>query len=104
DLPDPDTPVTTVRRLCGMASETFLRLWTRAPRMNMDSSKGVLWAGLCGRFFNYPADAHSARYCDVSPKSCQPFLPKVGRAILPAAAFPGGKTPKNAGPRPGLAT
>ena len=25
--------------LCGMASETFFRLWTRAPRMRMESSK-----------------------------------------------------------------
>src|SRR3954471_20813645 len=41
DLPDPETPVTTVSRLCGIASDTSLRLWTRAPRMNMDSSKGV---------------------------------------------------------------
>jgi hypothetical protein len=28
--------------LCGIASEMFLRLWTRAPRMSMDSSKGLL--------------------------------------------------------------
>src|ERR1051326_3323626 len=48
DLPEPETPVTTVSRLCGIASDTSLRLWTRAPRMKMDSSKGVLRAGLCG--------------------------------------------------------
>src|SRR6266567_287040 len=42
DLPEPDTPVTTVSRLCGIASETSLRLWTRAPRMKMELSKGVL--------------------------------------------------------------
>jgi hypothetical protein len=28
--------------LCGIASETFLRLWTRAPRIRIDSSKGLL--------------------------------------------------------------
>jgi adenine-specific DNA glycosylase len=33
DLPEPETPVTTVRRLCGISSEMFLRLWTRAPRI-----------------------------------------------------------------------
>src|SRR5579884_1427007 len=45
DLPEPDTPVTTVSRLCGIASETSLRLWTRAPRMKMDSSKGMTQPG-----------------------------------------------------------
>src|SRR4051812_40392451 len=32
DLPDPETPVTTVRVLCGISKSMFLRLWTRAPR------------------------------------------------------------------------
>src|ERR1039458_5269192 len=41
DLPDPDTPVTTDIRLCGMSSEMFLRLWTRAPRIRMESCTGV---------------------------------------------------------------
>src|SRR5947209_929007 len=31
DLPEPDSPVTTTRRSRGISSETFLRLWTRAP-------------------------------------------------------------------------
>src|SRR6201997_3697517 len=35
DLPDPDTPVTTVRVLWGTSISTFLRLWTRAPRTTM---------------------------------------------------------------------
>src|SRR5579859_2495919 len=35
DLPDPDTPVTTVRVLCGTSKSIFLRLWTRAPRTTM---------------------------------------------------------------------
>src|SRR5256885_5940042 len=32
DLPDPETPVTTVKVLCGISKSMFLRLWTRAPR------------------------------------------------------------------------
>src|ERR1700721_506746 len=35
DLPEPDTPVTTVNVLCGTSKSTFLRLWTRAPRTTM---------------------------------------------------------------------
>src|SRR5689334_10262122 len=35
DLPDPETPVTTVRVLCGISKSTFFRLWTRAPRTTM---------------------------------------------------------------------
>src|SRR5579864_693634 len=35
DLPEPETPVTTVRVLCGISKSTFLRLWTRAPRTMM---------------------------------------------------------------------
>src|ERR1700739_1752248 len=31
DLPEPDRPVTTTRLSRGNSSETFLRLWTRAP-------------------------------------------------------------------------
>src|SRR3989475_412374 len=33
DLPDPETPVTTVSRSCGISTETFLRLFCRAPSM-----------------------------------------------------------------------
>src|SRR5688500_13410011 len=35
DFPDPDGPVTTVSCRCGISTETFLRLWFRAPRMEM---------------------------------------------------------------------
>src|SRR5215467_12436679 len=31
DLPEPESPVTTIRRSRGTSSEMFLRLWTRAP-------------------------------------------------------------------------
>src|SRR5580765_7101463 len=31
DLPDPERPVTTTRLSRGISTETFLRLWTRAP-------------------------------------------------------------------------
>src|SRR5512141_948296 len=33
DFPDPDTPVMTVSRSCGISSERFLRLFCRAPSM-----------------------------------------------------------------------
>src|SRR2546425_5983194 len=33
DLPEPETPVTTVTRSCGIPSETFFRLFCRAPSM-----------------------------------------------------------------------
>ena len=33
DFPEPDTPVTTVSRSCGISSEMFLRLFCRAPRI-----------------------------------------------------------------------
>src|SRR5579871_4769153 len=35
DLPDPERPVTTMRRSRGNSSETFFRSWTRAPWMPM---------------------------------------------------------------------
>src|SRR5690242_11308086 len=35
DLPDPETPVTTVNALCGISTSMFLRLWVRAPRTTM---------------------------------------------------------------------
>src|SRR5579883_2487575 len=31
DLPEPERPVITIRRSRGSSSETFFRLWTRAP-------------------------------------------------------------------------
>src|ERR1700730_6275718 len=37
DLPEPLTPVTTVMALWGISTLTFLRLWTRAPRIEMES-------------------------------------------------------------------
>lgn len=37
DLPDPETPLTTVSFPCGMSQETFFRLWVRAPRIMMAS-------------------------------------------------------------------
>src|SRR6185312_15452913 len=35
DLPEPETPVTTVMALCGTSKSMFLRLCTRAPRTTM---------------------------------------------------------------------
>src|SRR5438093_13459367 len=37
DFPEPLTPVTTVMALCGISTLIFFRLWTRAPRTQMDS-------------------------------------------------------------------
>src|SRR4051794_35922629 len=46
DFPEPETPVITVMRLCGISSEMFLRLCSRAPRMEMVSSNGIpVWFG-----------------------------------------------------------
>src|SRR5690242_17882868 len=42
DLPEPETPVTTVSALCGTSKSMFLRLCTRAPRTTMLSCSGVL--------------------------------------------------------------
>src|SRR5574340_797540 len=49
DLPEPETPVTTVRVLCGMSKSMFLRLWTRAPRTTMLSVAMGPSATACGR-------------------------------------------------------
>src|SRR5690606_24101387 len=38
DFPEPDRPVTTIRRSRGRSRLMFLRLWVRAPRMRMRSS------------------------------------------------------------------
>src|ERR1700722_7255328 len=38
DLPDPETPVTTVIAFCGISKLMFFRLWTRAPVTTMDDS------------------------------------------------------------------
>ena len=40
DLPDPETPLTTVSFPWGISQEMFFRLWVRAPRMMMASFKG----------------------------------------------------------------
>ena len=37
DLPEPDTPVKIVILRLGMRSETSLRLFSRAPRISMNS-------------------------------------------------------------------
>src|SRR5207237_8745075 len=43
DLPDPETPVTTVRELWGISKSIFFKLWTRAPRTTM-VSVDIFWA------------------------------------------------------------
>src|SRR3989338_3181991 len=40
DFPEPDRPVITTNLSLGMESETFLRLWTRAPLMEMTFATG----------------------------------------------------------------
>src|SRR5580704_16675962 len=43
DLPEPETPVTTVIALCGIVKSRFFRLWTRAPRTRISSiSPGIV--------------------------------------------------------------
>src|SRR5690349_3630117 len=42
DLPDPDTPVSTVSWRRGISSEMFLRLCSRAPRREMTPGPEVL--------------------------------------------------------------
>jgi hypothetical protein len=37
DLPEPDTPVKTTSLSFGIDSETFLRLCSRAPRMDIEA-------------------------------------------------------------------
>jgi hypothetical protein len=41
DLPDPDTPVMTTRRFLGISRLRFLRLCSRAPRMEIESIRIV---------------------------------------------------------------
>ena len=41
DLPEPDTPVITVREPCGISSETSRRLCSRAPRKEMLVGRGL---------------------------------------------------------------
>ncbi|MNT95951.1 hypothetical protein D3C72_2379340 [compost metagenome] len=36
DLPEPETPVKTLILRLGISSETFLRLFSRAPRMMIE--------------------------------------------------------------------
>ena len=65
DLPEPDTPVTTVMARLGMLSDTSLRLCSRAPRTSMDPFTrrrprgGCAWAGLHGG----SAGRHPGRWC-----------------------------------------
>src|ERR1700684_3715966 len=53
DLPEPDSPVITVRVSRGISTSTFLRLCSRAPRMEMFFSMGVTrkweWNPYCAR-------------------------------------------------------
>src|SRR5438132_10919632 len=47
DFPDPDRPVTTMSLSRGSSSDTFLRLWTRAPWTAMVvRATGLVVAGL----------------------------------------------------------
>src|SRR5438309_243986 len=45
DLPEPDSPVTTTSRSRGISTETFLRLWTRAPCTAIVVRAAALGAG-----------------------------------------------------------
>src|SRR5665213_2844410 len=56
DLPEPETPLTTVRALCGMSTSMDLRLWVRAPRMTMWSCAAASFAAP-----RWPADSEALR-------------------------------------------
>ena len=45
DLPDPETPETTVSFPWGIAQSMFFRLWVRAPRMIISSLNGPFQEG-----------------------------------------------------------
>src|SRR5215470_5906686 len=84
DLPEPDTPVTTVKVLCGISKSMFLRLWTRAPRTTMvsvDIRESVLplpqtcdsWShrhtGTCRGY---------AESCIIKQEGCRKLFPTLG--------------------------
>ena len=48
DLPEPETPETTVSFPWGMEQSTFFRLWVRAPRMMISSVKEIPGACIMG--------------------------------------------------------
>src|SRR5579859_7540358 len=52
DLPEPETPVTTVSELWGISKSMFLRLWTLAPRTTMVSVDILRPNATHGRFEN----------------------------------------------------
>src|SRR6266404_4743535 len=60
DFPEPLTPLTTVMALCGISTETFFRLWTRAPRTH-----SVSW-------FSWPGAASEKVSCFAKrkPRQC----------------------------------
>src|SRR5690348_5746623 len=43
DLPEPDSPVITVRLSRGMSTSMFLRLCSRAPRTRMERDMRLFW-------------------------------------------------------------
>ena len=64
-LPEPETPVNTVRRRLGISTCTFLRLFSRAP---------------CTRIMSWLSAAHSAAgWVSVSVPTVMVSLPFVGR-------------------------
>src|SRR5579884_323197 len=68
DLPDPETPVTTVRVLWGISKSMFFRLWTRAPRTTIVSDirepppEPVLRIAGCGPTDRFRSSAESFYY------------------------------------------
>lgn len=45
DLPEPETPETTVSFPWGMTQSMFFRLWVRAPRIMISSLNGLVPEG-----------------------------------------------------------
>src|SRR5271169_3779168 len=67
DLPDPETPVTTVRELWGISRSMFFRLWTRAPRTTMLSFD--ICPKFVGRFRQGSGRPCPAQTSQIAPKT-----------------------------------
>ena len=73
DLPDPETPVTTVRALCGISKSMFFRLWTRAPRtmmLRLTWAPGFFGQALASRNLRAPPQNGAARAAETSYYNC----------------------------------
>src|SRR5579862_5970184 len=87
DLPEPETPVTTVSELWGISKSMFLRLWTLAPRTTM-VSVDILRPNAAHRRFENVVRALSGAgkgseilYYKAPPR--EPSCSRTVRAVIP---------------------